>query len=75
MEVFYYVAPKKIGKNFLMLDVSKDELLNLLELAEKLKIKDLIKLKNKVLGLIFDKSSPNRASSSSNVKAVDLLLI
>ena len=39
-------------------DLSKQEVLNILELAKKLKNKDLnITRKGKVLGLIFDKSS------------------
>ena len=50
---------KLATNNFLSsLDISKDELLNILELAKNFKNKDLhIKVKNKVLGLIFDKSS------------------
>ena len=50
---------KLINKNFLSsLDISTEEVLNLLELANNLKNKDLkLQLKNKVLGLIFDKSS------------------
>ncbi len=50
----------KLGnKNFLSsLDMSTEEVFHILELAQKLKNKDLnIKLKNKVLGLIFNKSS------------------
>ena len=51
--------PKKLDINFLSsLDISKDEIYHIFELAKKFKIKDLdIKLSDKVLGLIFDKSS------------------
>ena len=47
------------NKNFLSsLDVSHIEVKNILTLAKKFKNKDLnIELKNKVLGLIFNKSS------------------
>ena len=47
------------NKNFLSsLDISREEFFYILETAEKFKNKDLnIELKNKVLGLIFDKSS------------------
>ena len=50
---------KKLDKNFLScLDISKDELFHILELAGKLKNEELnVERKNKVLGLIFDKSS------------------
>jgi len=50
---------KLANKNFLSsLDTSTEELLNILEIAENFKNKDLkIELKDKVLGLIFDKSS------------------
>jgi len=50
---------KLASKNFLSsLDVSCEEFLQILELAKNFKNKDLnIKLKEKVLGLIFDKSS------------------
>ncbi len=50
---------KLANKNFLSsLDTSHEELLHILELAKNFKNKDLnIKLKEKVLGLIFDKSS------------------
>jgi len=52
--------PKKLGKtNFLSsFDFTKSEILNIFELAERFKTKDIeLKLKDKVLGLIFDKSS------------------
>ena len=50
---------KLANKNFLSsLDTSSEEILHILELAKKFKNKDLkINLENKVLGLIFDKSS------------------
>ena len=50
---------KLASKNFLSsLDTSSEEFLQILELAKNFKNKDLnIKLKEKVLGLIFDKSS------------------
>ena len=50
---------KLVNNNFLSsLDLSTDEVLHILELAKKLKNKDLnFEFKNKVLGLIFDKSS------------------
>ena len=50
---------KLANKNFLSsLDTSTEELLNILEIAKNFKNKDLkIELKDKVLGLIFDKSS------------------
>ena len=50
---------KRLGKNFLSsTDLSKEELLEILDLAEKLKRKQLtLEFKDKVLGLIFDKSS------------------
>ena len=50
---------KLASKNFLSsLDTSCDEFLHILELAKNFKNKDLnLKLKEKVLGLIFDKSS------------------
>ena len=50
---------KLASKNFLSsLDNSSEELFHILELAENFKNKNLnIKLKEKVLGLIFDKSS------------------
>ena len=48
-----------VNKNFLSsLDISKDEVIHIFELAKQFKNKTLnIDLKNKVLGLIFDKSS------------------
>ena len=52
--------PKKLdNKNFLSSsDISKEELIHILSLAEKFKKKQLkINLSEKVLGLIFDKSS------------------
>ena len=54
------LTPKKLSnKNFLSsLDISKKELIYIFELARKFKNQDLkIQLNNKVLGLIFDKSS------------------
>ena len=54
------LKPNKLSnKSFLSsLDMTKEELLYSLELANKFKKKDLnIQFKNKVLGLIFDKSS------------------
>ncbi len=50
---------KLVSKNFLSsLDISFEEFLHILEIAKNLKNKDLnIKLQEKVLGLIFDKSS------------------
>ena len=50
---------KLVNNNFLSsLDLSKQELVHILELAMIIKNKNInIKLKNKVLGLIFDKSS------------------
>ena len=50
---------KLVNNNFLSsLDLSKQELVHILELAKIIKNKDInIELKNKVLGLIFDKSS------------------
>jgi len=50
---------KLANNNFLSsLDISKEELLHILEIANKFKNKELdIQLENKVLGLIFDKSS------------------
>ena len=50
---------KLASKNFLSsLDTSYEEFLNILEIAKNFKNKDLnIKFKDKVLGLIFDKSS------------------
>ena len=54
------LKPNKLtNKNFLSsLDLSTDEVFNIFELAENFKNKDFkIDLKDKVLGLIFDKSS------------------
>ena len=54
------LIPNKLtNKNFLSsLDMSVEEILYSLELAKKFKKKELnIQFKNKVLGLIFDKSS------------------
>ena len=50
---------KLANKNFLSsLDISSEEILHILEIAYNFKNKDLnIELKDKVLGLIFDKSS------------------
>ena len=50
---------KRLGKNFLSSsDLSSEELLYILDLAEKFKSKKLtLDFKDKVLGLIFDKSS------------------
>ena len=54
------LKPKKLSKtNFLSsLDLTSEEVLYILELAKNFKNQDLnIQFKNKVLGLIFDKSS------------------
>ena len=54
------IRPYKLeNKNFLSsLDLSTQEVLHVLEIAEKIKSKKLnIELNDKVLGLIFDKSS------------------
>ncbi len=54
------MKPKKLAnKNFLSsLDLAPAEVIDILNLAQKFKNKDLnIEFKNKVLGLIFDKSS------------------
>ncbi len=50
---------KLVNNNFLSsLDISTQEVINILEIAKKLKNKDInFELNNKVLGLIFDKSS------------------
>tara|TARA_B100000579_G_C22772074_1_gene824512 strand:+ start:119 stop:1045 length:927 start_codon:yes stop_codon:yes gene_type:complete len=50
---------KLANNNFLSsLDISTEELIHILELAKKFKNKDLnIQFQNKVLGLVFDKSS------------------
>ena len=51
--------PKLDARNFLSsLDLTKDEILEILELSKNFKNNDIqINLKNKVLGLIFDKAS------------------
>ena len=54
------MRPKKLFKNNFLssLDISKEELIHILDLAKKFKNKELeIQFNNKVLGLIFDKSS------------------
>ena len=54
------LKPHKLGNNNFLssLDITTEEVNHILELAEKLKNKDInIQLKNKVLGLIFSKSS------------------
>ena len=54
------LKPIKLSNNYFLssLDISKKELLHILDLALRFKSKELeINLKNKVLGLIFDKSS------------------
>ena len=54
------IKPKKlVNKNFLSsLDISTDEVIHILELAKCFKNKNLnVELKDKVLGLVFDKSS------------------
>ena len=54
------LKPIKLAKDHLLssLDLSTDEVFHILELANNFKNKKLsIVLKNKVLGLIFDKSS------------------
>ncbi len=54
------IKPKKFSnKNFLSsLDLSPEEVINLLNIAQKIKNKDLnLEFQNKVLGLVFDKSS------------------
>ena len=54
------LRPNKLAnKNFLSsLDITSEEVVHILEIAKKIKNKDLnIKFKDKVLGLIFDKSS------------------
>ncbi len=50
---------KLVKKNFLSsLDISTEELIHILDVAKNFKNKDLkVELNNKVLGLIFDKSS------------------
>ena len=54
------LKPNKLANNHFLssLDVSIDECIHILEVAEKFKNDDFnIELKDKVLGLIFDKSS------------------
>ncbi len=53
------MQPRKIEKNFLsILDISKEELFHILDLAGNIKKNPFyVQIKNKVLGLIFDKSS------------------
>ena len=51
------LKPNKLANNNFLssLDLSTEEVIHILELAKKLKNKDLsFELKNKVLGLIFD---------------------
>ena len=51
--------PKKINKNFLStIDLTANEVIHILDLAKKFKNKEFnIEFKDKVLGLVFDKSS------------------
>ena len=54
------VKPNKLANNNFLssLDLSREEVFHILDLAKNLKNKDInVDLKNKVLGLIFDKSS------------------
>ena len=54
------LKPNKLANNNFLssLDLTTEEVIHILELAKKIKNKDLsFELKNKVLGLIFDKSS------------------
>ena len=54
------LKPNKLANNNFLssLDLSRDEFFNILDIAKKFKKNDInIQLKNKVLGLIFDKSS------------------
>jgi Ornithine carbamoyltransferase len=54
------IKPNKLANNNFLssLDISTDEVVHILEVAKSLKNKNLnIELKDKVLGLIFDKSS------------------
>ena len=78
------LKPNKLAKkNFLSsLDVSHEELINLFNLAQSFKNTDKkIVLKNKVLGLIFDKSSTRTrvsfqvAMSRLGGSTIDLSLI
>ena len=66
------LKPNKLAnKNFLSsLDISTDEVYQILDLAQNFKNKELnIELNNKVLGLIFDKSSTRtRVKPGCNVK-------
>ena len=56
---------RKLNNNFLSIsDISKEEVLNLIEVAKDFKNKDLnIELKNKVLGIVCDKSSTRKRVS------------
>ena len=52
------IQPKKFDKDFLSIkDISKDDFYHILALAEEFKNNLNVEFKNKVLGLIFDKSS------------------
>ena len=54
------LKPNKLANNNFLssLDLSRDEFFNIFDIAKKFKNNDInIQLKNKVLGLIFDKSS------------------
>ena len=54
------LKPNKLANNNFLssLDLSRDEFFNIFDIAKKFKSNDInIQLKNKVLGLIFDKSS------------------
>ena len=54
-----FKSNKLVSNNFLSsLDISKEELFHILDLAQNFKKQNLkVKFKKKVLGLIFDKSS------------------
>ena len=78
------IDPIKLAKkNFTSsLDISREEFFNILEIAKYFKNNDLnIELKDKVLGLIFDKSSTRTrvsfqvAMSRLGGKTVDLILL